>query len=184
LDILTFIVELIKALAWPASIIVVALLFRKQLVSLLAAIKKGKFGPAEFEFEREISYIEAHAELPVTPAPVGAFQTAAEDPRGAILTAWLKVEERIIRLVMGRGLTNGPRRSPHRAYEELLRSGLLSESSLEVLKGLRWLRNEAAHAAEFTPTPNAVVSYMRLAADLTQELEQLALAPPGPTGGA
>lgn len=172
---------MVKALAWPLAIVVVAMLFRRQLMSLLAAIKKGKFGPAEFEFERQIGYIEATAQLPAAPSPVDAFQSATDDPRGAILTAWLKVEDRIIRLGTTHRLTEGPRRSPNRAYDDVIRSGLLSESSLKVLKGLRWLRNEAAHAADFAPTVDAVVSYMRLAADLTQELEGLALSPPRPT---
>jgi hypothetical protein len=175
LDSLTFIVELTKALAWPITFVVVALLFRKQLISLLGALKKGKVGPAEFEFEREVRQIEsAAADLPSAPTSSEVAREAASNPRGAVLEAWLKLEDQAIDLALSRGLTNATaRRYALGAINGIRKSGLLKDEYLRVLEELQELRNRAAHDPDFTSSPDAVLSYVRLAADLGQELERL-----------
>lgn len=169
-------VELIKAVAWPVTAIVLALLFRGQVVSLLRSIKRGKIGSAEFEFEREVQAIEASVpDLPSLPPPISAAKDATANPRGTVLEAWLKLEDRVIDLAMRRGLTNATaRRYPSGSLQALRRSGLLPESHLNLLSELQDLRNRAAHDPDFAPDPDSVLSYVRLAADLEGHLESLA----------
>lgn len=146
-----------------------------QVGSLLRTLKKGKFGPAEFEFEREIMQIEAAAgDLPSAPTPSEAVKEASSNPRAAVLEAWLKLEDQAIDLALKRGLTNATaRRYAAGAIQGIKKSGLLKETHLRVFEELQDLRNRAAHDPDFSSTPDAVLSYVRLAADLGQELERL-----------
>lgn len=176
MDGLTFTAEVIKALAWPAAVLVIAILFREQLIRLLQAVKKGKFGPAEFEFERGVQAIEAAAtDLPSAPMNQSLIRDAAVHPRAAVLEAWLRLEDQVIELAMKRGLAQPTaRRYAPASLRGVKQSGLLKESHLQVLEELQDLRNRAAHDPDFSPDPSAVVSYARLAADLGRELEALA----------
>jgi hypothetical protein len=54
MDSLAFISEMTKSLAWPLVSVCIAFIFRRQLQALLGRIKKGKVGPAEFEFEEGV----------------------------------------------------------------------------------------------------------------------------------
>ena len=176
MDGLTFTVGIVKALAWPLAVVVIALLFRKQLIDLLATIKRGKFGSAEIEFERGVKTIEASASsTPATPPPDATIKEAAFNPRAAVLEAWLRLEDQVIDLAMRRGLTNATaRRYAHGALVAVKQSGLLSPASLRLLDKLQDLRNWAVHYPDFSPDPEAVITYMQSAAALGQELQALA----------
>jgi len=89
MDVLTFIAEVIKAGAWPAAAITIALIFRQQLRDLLSRIRKGKVGPAEFEFEQEVQELSASATAPQQPPQIGTptVTLATTSPRAAILEA-------------------------------------------------------------------------------------------------
>ena len=176
MDRLTFTAEVIKAVAWPVAVFAIALVFRKQLNFLLQAMKKGKFGPAEFEFERGVQAIEASvSDLPSAPPSQAVIKDAAAHPRAAVLEAWLRLEDQVIDLAMTRGLTNATaRRYAPASIRSVKESGLLKNSHLRALDDLQELRNRAAHDPDFAPDPSAVVSYVRLAADLGRELEALA----------
>jgi hypothetical protein len=173
-------VELVKAVAWPATAIGLALLFRGQFKSLLSNIKRGKIGSAEFEFEREVRAIEASVpDLPSLPPPVSAAKDATANPRGTVLEAWLKLEDKVIDLAMRRGLTNATaRRFPSGSLQALRRSGLLPENHLNLLTELHELRNRAAHDPDFSPDPDSVLAYVRISADLQGHLDSIASSSP------
>lgn len=175
MDGLTFTVGVVKALAWPVAFVLIALVFRKQLVVLIATIKRGKFGPAEIEFERGVKSMEASAaSLPSAPTPDSAIKDAAFNPRAAVLEAWLRLEDDVIDLAIRRGLANPTaHRYARGAFEAVEKSGLLRPDRLRLLDELRDLRNWAVHYPEFSPDSAAVVSYMQSAAALGQELRSL-----------
>ena len=52
MDNLTFITKMAETLAWPICVIILALLFRGQVVELLRRIVKGKIPGGEFEFSK------------------------------------------------------------------------------------------------------------------------------------
>jgi hypothetical protein len=176
MDGLTFTVGIVKALAWPVAVVIIALLFRKQLIGLLATIKRGKFGPAEVEFERGVRAIEASApELPRVSTPSAAVERATLSPRLAVLEAWLRLEDQVIDVAMRRGLAQPTaHRYARGAFQGLKQSGLLKPQHLQLLEELEDLRNWAVHYPEFSPDPSAVVSYIQSAAALGKVLEALA----------
>lgn len=45
--------KLLSSIAWPLAGVNISVVFRKELAALLARLKRGKVGSAEFEFERQ-----------------------------------------------------------------------------------------------------------------------------------
>lgn len=175
MDGFTFTVELVKALAWPVAAVSLASLFRGQLSDLSKAITKGKFGSFEVEFaERVANAVASVPDLPSTPVSPTTLERATASPRGAIVEAWLEVEEQAITLALSLGLTNATaRRYPEGAIQAVAKSGLLSPNHVVAMSELRQLRNRATHDPDFSPDPSAVLSYVHLAMDLKSELKRL-----------
>ncbi|MDO9332909.1 MAG: hypothetical protein Q7T57_00080 [Dehalococcoidales bacterium] len=180
MDILTFIAEIAKAAAWPAAAVTIAVLFRQQLRELMSRVRKGKVGPAEFEFEERIRELESEAaqlQLPkfeqrVPPIPA---TTLVSDPRSTIMTAWLRVEESLNALAIKHNLYNAliPPNSPYN-MNALRKAGVVSADLVSLYRDLRSLRNNAAHDLEFSPSADAVNSYVHMANELDASLRQLA----------
>lgn len=176
MDGLTFTVEIVKALAWPATVVIVALAFRARISDLLQDLKKGKVGPAEFEFERRVKTIEplpseggAHG-IEAAAASPAALEALMERPRDAILGAWLELEGAALGYGYAAGLvrpTAGKPRNPLKAV-----SAVLSSEELGVLEELQELRNFAVHYQEFAPTMSSVLRYVDLAKMLQSSLER------------
>jgi hypothetical protein len=56
---LQFIASLIHSLAWPATIVALAAIFRKPLRDLLQHLDRFKYGKVEIDFRRELDQVEA-----------------------------------------------------------------------------------------------------------------------------
>lgn len=175
MDRLTFIAEMAKALAWPTAAVLLGALFRKQLSDLSKAITKGKLGNLEFEFAQRVADVAASLpDLPSTSVSPSTLGLASANPRGAILEAWLAVEDQVITLALTLGLTNATaRRYPLGSIQAIAKSGLLSPNHVLALSELQQLRNRATHDPDFSPDTDAVVSYVQLANDLNNELKRL-----------
>ena len=111
MDWLTFTAEIAKALAWPCAATAIALVFRSELKGLLGKVKKGKVGPAEFEFEQGIKELKAEKpkELPQLPQPSAQEPSALRaiaEPRAVVLDAWLNVEQAMNNLAQKHGVYN------------------------------------------------------------------------------
>ena len=178
MDVLTFIVEIVKAIAWPVAAIFIALLFREQIVALLKRLKNGKIGPAEFEFEEDIRALKDEV-MAETAAPhfllrKRSIRRAASDPRSAILNAWLNVESEAMMVATKKGLiTELEARNPGSVVRAILRADILPQRYALLLNELRYLRNQAAHELDFNPAADAVLSYVELANSLVGALEEL-----------
>jgi hypothetical protein len=176
MDLLTFIAEIVKASAWPVATFAIAILFRKQFRDLLARIRKGKVGSAEFEFEQEVRGLSEEAPealLPPTPVAPPTLSLATTNPRAAILEAWLKLESAAHRLAYNNHL---PSPSAPRSLTSILRSleksGLLQFEDVALFNDLRVLRNQATHDADFSPSPESVIQYVQLAQALKERMDR------------
>lgn len=182
MDILTFIVELIKSLAWPVAAVIIAALFRAELRGLMKRIKKGKVGPAEFEFEEKVAALnyEATIEGRTREIPIDSelVSQAVHNPRGAIVSAWLNVEESARDLALTKELLSEKMaRSPVSVIRAIKDAGLLDLRFVGLMNSLRELRNRAAHDGDFMPEPQSVIDYVRLATELTKALNDAASSP-------
>jgi len=178
MDNLTFIAEIVKAIAWPAAAIVIAVLFRKQLRALLERIRKGKFGPAEFEFEQEVKELAEQAPIPLpapTPASTPTVSLATSNPRAAILEAWLRVESSAQRLAYYNHVSSpSTPRTTTNILRSLEKSGLLTFEDVALFNDLRVLRNQAVHDSDFSPSAESAIQFVQLADTLKQRLDHAA----------
>ncbi|MER3513447.1 MAG: hypothetical protein C4310_02805 [Chloroflexota bacterium] len=66
MDWLTFVTELIKALAWPITILIIIIVLRKPLANLIPTLQRLRYRDLEIEFGRSVQELasEAKKELP------------------------------------------------------------------------------------------------------------------------
>ena len=180
MDILTFIVEIFKAAAWPLAAVTIAMLFRTELKSLLNRVKRGKVGYAEIEFEHGIRTLEtsirpaSDSSRVQTPA-ASAVALASADPRAAIIQAWLEVEDAITNLAYSRAQSSDevPRHTLG-AIQQLARLDILSSEQISLIYELRSLRNQAVHDLEFNPSTESVLGFAKLAKEALSFIQDAA----------
>jgi hypothetical protein len=180
MDWLTFIAEIVKALGWPVAAVVIAWMFRDQLKALLSRVRKGKLGPAEFEFEESVRVLKTEAaELTKAPQTSLSRETVAllaSNPRSAIITSWLELEEAMRKLLKARNFAPSALVSPLRTIQAVRGLGLIDPIFIEFTDELRQLRNRATHEPDFSPSPESVLDYVRLARELTDIYQKAAEA--------
>jgi hypothetical protein len=177
----TFVTELIKALAWPITVLIIIIVLRKPLANLLPTLQRLRYRDLEIEFGRQVQELseDVKRELPAAtaagtdrPHVARLGELAQLSPRAVVLESWLDVEEAAIEATRRRGLNLAYRelRAPILLGQALEQSGILDESKAQIYHRLRILRNAAAHASEFAFEPDSALEYadaaMRLAAYL------------------
>lgn len=178
MDALTFFAELIKAIAWPVTAIMLAVLFRLELRALLGRLKKGKVGPAEFEFKEEVEELAKDiAAVSPQPKPVSlkaeTVSLAALNPRAAMLRAWIEIEVALTKLAEKHNLlTPQTRRNPTNLVRTLARAELIPKAYGPGFIALYRLRNQAAHEMDFNPPEDAILGYLEIAEELKQLVVQ------------
>jgi hypothetical protein len=195
-DILTFVAEVIKALAWPGSILLLAFMLRKPIGELIPLLRKLKYKEIEMEFSREIAELKAEVlpprEQPTIPAQISVDGQGAAMPlperletkrdnllrmvqfstRAAVMEAWLEVESAAIDVASS--LWNTPPSEIFKSYprlgEYLLQCNVIDHKLLETFKRLQQLRNKAAHAEELNLSEEDARSYVELAIGLAAHI--------------
>lgn len=163
MDVLSFIAEIVKALAWPVAAVVLITLLRTEIKALLPLLKKLKAGPVEAEFDREVKELKttAEAQLPaglqpqtISPQRQKLLQLAEINPRSAVIEAWQGVEFVARRFLQAQELSLSERdvQSPVALLRGLNRHEVLTRDEVALFNNLRNLRNEAVHLTEFAPS--------------------------------
>ena len=176
--------NIIESLAWPMTVLVVLALFRKELSSLFARIRKGQFGDASVEFEVAVAVTEEivhekHGAKKAMHAPIRIEdqQRAEDDPRGCVIKAWLELDREVRCALEKKGLLDSAvvNRPINRYIKELVKlSDEISEKDLMVFAELRAMRNKYVHDPDFQPSPESVLGYMTLAKDLAEKFRAIA----------
>lgn len=171
MDYLTFTVEIVKALAWPLATLGIAGMFRDQFRTLLGRVRKGKLGPAEFEFEESVRALKDEAaDLPKREPvrlPPETIRLLDSNPRSAIISAWLELEEAMRDLLRSKGFAPQAVASPLRTIQLIKDLGIVDPVYVAFTDELRHLRNRATHELDFKPAHESVIDYVRLAKELT-----------------
>jgi len=155
MDALTFISEIVKAVAWPLSVLTIALIFRKQLAQILKLLIRIRYGDFEFEFDREFSKLEAKAQaIPISTSRPShesdrekLLRLAAVSPQSAIVEAWRMVENRLVEVAHQHRLKLAPAvwAMPMVLTAFLQHAEILTEAQSDLLPNLRALRDKVAH---------------------------------------
>lgn len=177
MDALTFISILVQSLAWPFTILILLIVYRRQILSLIPALRAFRYGGFELEFSSVINRLANQADeagLPQAAAVSrGASVQSVQDlgrlyelnvlsPRAAILEAWLLIEQELRSRAESADL---PFKSGHAklVLDELLNRNRLSGKLYSIIEQLRSLRNEAASQAHFEVSPAVSEGYIELA---------------------
>lgn len=175
--------NIVEALAWPVTVLVILALFRKELSALFGRIRKGQFGDATVEFEAAVAVVEEMVQekrgarrASHLPARAEDRVLAEADPRGAVIKAWMEVESQARSAFRRKGVIDaGAAHAPiSRSLDEFVKqSGDLVDQDLMVFRELQALRNKSVHDQVFQPSPESVIKYMALAKELSEKFKAI-----------
>ena len=193
MDILTFVVELTRALAWPIAVLTLVLILRKPIRELIPLLRRMKYKEIELEFAKEIAELKAETVAPqpaLIPPPdensVVALPQAERatgrrnellrmvtfSTRVAIMEAWLDLEAAAIDVASSfwTSTSGNVFKDYSRLGEYLLQSKVIDHKQLDVFKRLQRLRNNAAHTQELELDESDARSYIELATALAEHI--------------
>lgn len=184
MDWLTFIAQLINALAWPITVLIIILILRRPLSELFPLVRSLRFQGIELDFGRQVQALanEAHSELTRLRGILDSgeaeraqwVEMAQVSPRAAVLESWIQLEKAAIEACRRHDLNlkSVELHSPIVLGKALEEAGILEGNTPMIYHQLRNLRNTAAHASEFSFTPDSAIEYADLAARLTEYLHK------------
>lgn len=153
-------IEIIKIVIWPATIIIAIILLRKGLVNLIPNLKKLKYKDLEVEFEkdainllatieRDVPYTEPPEEEPImVDVRESSVQYSVKKltPPEFILHEWMKIENEIKSLSERKNIKVQPSDSIRATVDKLLKNGIIDSGISNALLELSIYRNKVAHA--------------------------------------
>ncbi len=171
MDVLTFLSETIRFIAWPATSVVLVALLRKPIIELIPLLRRLKYKELELEFSQKISALEDKAESMYREHPENEegisqgnnhiLNLAAFSTRAAIMEAWLELESAAIEVASSfwnqppsNLFKNNPKMGKY-----LWQCNVLNKKQLDIFNTLRQLRNKAAHAEELEGRLNLQVQH-------------------------
>ena len=183
MDTLTFIADLVRALAWPLTILLIFLILRKRIDALIPMLQRMRYGSLELEFSRQVQELSRRVSQSLLRPPVGPeldearkhlLELAPLSPRAAVLEAWLQVEKAAIEVLKRRNVNLPSReaRAPLLLGQALEGAEIMADETAAIYHRLRNLRNTAAHASEFSIEPDLAIEYADLAIRLTAFLQK------------
>ncbi len=182
MDGLTFVSEVIKAPAWPSTLIAIVYLLKKPIIELLPFMKKLKYKELELEFSQEVMALKAEiSETPtldidkvdnLTLETSKAFELVAFSTRAAIMEAWIELEAAAVEVAssLWNQSSSEIMRNIPKLAEYLHQSKIIDDKQLDILQRLRQLRNKAAHAEELHLSEEDAKAYIAMASSLVKYL--------------
>lgn len=179
------IAKVLASIAWPIAVVIIAYHFKIELAALLTRLRKFKAGNTEAEFGELLREAEDDVDIERTPEAQSVtpevIASAASNPRGSILSAWLEVETAVHHLYNAKGLSREVLHSPRGRsigpmvlMREIQKAEALDQNYISLFHDLRTLRNDAAHDIDFNPPPSDVVRYIQLARELAGAINRAA----------
>lgn len=184
MDWLTFIAALTKALAWPATVLGIAVIFRKTLIDQIPLLKRFKYNNLELDFYRDINELKADA-LKAVPLSLQQEQAAIPtsrlralatlSPKSVVMEAWSQLEESILRCIYRKDIGSPEMglRGSSRLGHALFHANLIDENQFDLFHRLRELRNRAAHDRSLDVSPQIALSYAESAERLVVHLDSV-----------
>jgi len=163
---LQFTSSVIHALAWPAAVAALVITLRHPLGRLLGGVRTLRYK----EFQADLAPLEVLAEEAKLPDVTGGEAAspiplhAREEPRAAVIEAWLLVETEMRRLAQSFGLD--------RSVTSLVANGLITRDVGAIIRNLRVLRDRAVHEPNFRISQDEAERYWELAQRTSEALRQ------------
>jgi hypothetical protein len=155
MDWASFIVGVLSAVAWLSVVLMIVLLFRRELRPLIQSLRKFSWGNKILEFDKGLEVAEDTAKelqsarvinLLAAPQEDERFESTLEiSPELAVVEAWLPIERELHALAAKRGYTAGRARSLTYIMHRLTTDGVIDPATEKLINELRDLRNLAVH---------------------------------------
>ena len=182
MDWLAFWASVIGSTAWPATVIIVVLIFRRQLLKVAPWLRELEVGSVKMKFAEQLAKAatvaddiqpQPNAPPPVEPPVLDRDLLVAEHaPKALLLESWMKVEQALARaseqLKTGGIVSHLP--PTRKIIEALQAQGAITAATGKTINYLRQLRNQAAHTPNFSITTEQALEYSRLARKVTDTL--------------
>jgi hypothetical protein len=185
-------VELVKALAWPTTVLVIIFLFRHAIKNLILSIREGKFkyGNVELSVKRDIKEARQSLEAHQSPETIQFWQfrhahRLPEDrelsdlmslaeiaPRAAMIEAWTRLEAAAATFIQSRPPSDLPPQS-RPPVQLLLKHNLLPSEIIRAIQKLRDARNRTVHSPEFQPSVADAEEYVLLTNAVIADLHRI-----------
>jgi hypothetical protein len=196
-----FIASLVSSLAWPVAFVVVALLFRDQLVRWLQSRRRAEVVPVPVEPEpREPSFSEVLTRLQDRMVEIGVVRPAGATPEelhsdevqgllslsatGAVVEGQMLVHRALRRLVYGDITTDGADVATMILANSAMQSGAISPPVHYAVQQLTYLRGLAANRGGGEVDMPQAMEYLGLVQAMLYALEHPGDGPGGESGAA
>ena len=180
-----FVSSLVNSLAWPVSILIILISFKKYIIKIIPSIEKLKYKDFEVEFSKKMKELvdKSKKDIERLSFAEDAANESSENelfglvdisPRSAILESWLLVETAASKALQKKDpemIKKTYMVAPLRLGEYLKHNQLINESQLEVYNKLREIRNKAVHISEARFDIGEVIEYIKLSIMLANQIE-------------
>jgi len=157
MDWLQFISSLVSSLAWPAAVVILVVVLRRQIASLVPRLQSVKYKDIQVEFEKTLEKAEAEAPRALAPKIVPEPELTDEErfarivelnPSSAVLAAWSDVEVALKFMAEQAGIQSPGRRFfyPLSIVPKLEHMGRINHQTSALIDDLRVLRDLVIHA--------------------------------------
>jgi hypothetical protein len=165
-------VSLVRALAWPLTVILLALLFRRQFEGLFRRVRAFKHGAWEVAFDEQVTEGKEAASIAglsaaLVPPDLDLIELAASHPKFAVLEAFQRVEAAAA--AIGRRV-GGPTTFNPKWEIWAAKKGLLPKDMVPALQAFRRARNSAAHAGGEEISSSSAYEFIDLADRIERQL--------------
>jgi len=190
MDWLSFIAAMVKALAWPITVLFALSILRKPLIELIPTLEWFKWGDRELRFSKKIKQLQQETpEMEITLAnerqeavpeiqPPDRIQALLRvSPTSAIIDAWRELEAAAA-ACLARNVPNAPKPmsigqtwTSGQLGDILHKHNLLNSDQLNLYHELRRLRNAATHSPEFAIDEESAQGFIELSNRLSTYLD-------------
>ena len=182
MDLLTFISQMISALAWPAAVLVLVFAMRKPVSEALSILRKLRFRDLELEFDRQVTELKQTAaaglmrgeeEEPQRQLREQLMRLASASPEAAVVEAWRHVENRLVDLARARAFDAAPATwvMPLVLGALMMGKNLINEPQYATLRSLKHLRDQVTHGRGIQITASEALEYIDVAVWLVASLK-------------
>ena len=167
MDYFTFVAAIFAAVAWPIAVALIAIVFRKPLIELIARIttishNQTRIDMAPLEESSAAAEIAGSLTIDDSQSDSRADSTIASAPRAAIIEGWIRVESAAWEALARKRITP-ERRSRSQMLHMLRDQKLLDPALLRLVRDLMMTRNRAAHESDLDISPEAARRYVDIA---------------------
>lgn len=188
-------VRFVDAVAWPLTVFVILVLFRKPIVRMFSRLVQLTYKDVSVSFGQELTAAEVQVKEivstakhePMTATPREDKRSAepsrshdiilrllAISPRSAILMAWSEVELAIMAAGKQRGIDRThSRKAVSEIVAELVKQSYIHDRFLGFYTHLYNMRNKAFHSDDNDLSLDEAARYTKIALDLIDKLESL-----------